>query len=414
MITSGEKGTRAPSPFSCSGYRALWISNLTCNTGVLIQTVGVSWIVVAAHASPLLVALVQVAFSLPFVLISPFSGAISDSMDRREVMIGAQAVLLVVSIALASLAWTGHASPLIVITGTLLAGCSLAFNGPALMASIGDAVPREALADAVIYNAIGLNIARSVGPALGGMLVAVLGAVANFSVNAAGAFVWILVLGRWHAVDTHPVEARPAKTAEPLFAAIGVGIRYAIASPNIKAAVLRSLVFGTAFSGIQALMPLIARDLLLGGPNMYGLLSGSFGIGALVGAMICARTRKHLSAERILQLCTVASALAGFVTALSTAPWLTALCVAISGATWVVAFSIFNITVQLASARWVVARTLSLYQMAVFSGIALSSYIVGLVADYLGTAWSLLAMSGAGIGSMASGILLPIKPKSGS
>lgn len=398
------------SPFAIPSYRTLWLTNLAVNAGTMIQMVGAQWVLVERGASPQIVALVQTASSIPLVLISPLSGAISDAADRRQVMITAQAVLAVASVTLALLVWGGVAQPWLVLGAIFLAGCSLAFNGPAFMASVADTVPRPRLPDAVLANAVGLNIARSIGPGLGGMLIAATGALANFALAAAISLLLIVLLAHWRPGHLEIAPSGNAAPEEPLIGAISTGFRFAAKSPPIRAAILRAIAFGLAFSALQALMPLVAHELLGGGAGLFGALFASFGIGALTGAFTGGRLRRYLAAETIVRVCTVAAALAGVGIAFSHWAWFSAICVAVAGATWVVGFSIFNVTIQLASPRRIGGRTLSLYQMAAFTGIAGGSWIGGFFADHWGMTIALLAMSAIGTATLLVGLMLPIRP----
>lgn len=398
---------KGPSPFALPSYRVLWFANLACNVAVLIQSIGASWSLVEQGASPQTVALVQTALSLPLILISPLSGAICDAMDRRKVMVFAQLLLGIVALILVSLAHTGVSSAIGVLACMFLAGCSLAFNGPAFMASIADAVPRKILPDAVLANAVGLNLARSIGPAIGGALLAAAGIATTYLVAACIALGLVLLLARWR--PERQATADDTADPEPLIGAIWAGFRFAMATPQIKAALLRAALFTFAFSMVQALMPLVASDLLEGGPELYGILFGCFGVGALVGALSGSRIRRAISDEFLVRLCIVLLCLGGPAIALSTNIVLTAFVVAISGASWVVALAIFNTTIQLASPRRIGGRTLSIYQMAVFTGIASGSWLSGLVADIGSVETAFLAMGGAGLLTLLAGLALPIR-----
>ena len=281
-----------------------------------------------------------------------------------------------------------------------------------MTASASDTIPRSALPEAVVYNAIGLNLARSMGPALGGVIVAIAGALANFAVNAVASMGLVVLLWRWRPGIAHGGEGKEDPQDQPqdgLFSAIAAGVRFAWAMPQIRAALGRALLFGTAFSGLQALMPLIVHDLLAGGPALFGILSGAFGVGALGGAIASKALRKRLSAEAIIQLCSVSSAIACLAIAESSLVILTASSVALAGAAWVIGFSIYNVSIQLASPRSMGARALSLYQMAVFAGVALGSWLAGLVVECFGIATGLLALGLFGLASMAGGLILPIR-----
>lgn len=396
----------ARSPFAFPAYRSLWVANLACNAAVLIQSVGASWSLVEHGASPQVVALVQTALSLPLMLMSPLSGAISDRIDRRLVMLGAQFLMGLVAILLVVLEQTGNNSAPLILGCMFLSGCSLAFNGPAFMSSIADTVPRERLPDAVLTNAIGLNLARSVGPATGGILLAAAGVAINYLVAAALALGLVLLLWRWR--PTYPAVDQPTGVGEKLIGAIGEGFRFAMATPPVKAALIRTGLFTGAFSIIQALMPLIASKLLSGGPDLYGFLFGCFGVGALVGALAGTRLRRMTTHEGLVRLCIVVLSVTGLVVALSTSVAISAIAVGLAGGAWVVALAIFNTTIQLGSPRRIGGRTLSIYQMSVFAGVAGGSWIGGLIADGFGTAAALLAMAAIGALTLAAGFVLPI------
>src|SRR4029453_5238906 len=288
---------RAPSalsPFSYPVFRSIWIASLLSNFGSLIQSVGASWMMLSIAASPDMVALVQASTALPIMLLSLVAGAMADNMDRRRVMVFAQIFMLVVSVVLALCAWTGLVGPWTLLVFTFAIGCGAAFFAPAWQASVGDMVPRPEVPGAVALNSMGFNIARSVGPAIGGAIVAAAGAAAAFGVNAASYIALLIVLARWQ---------RPPRTAalpsETLGIAMAAGIRYVAMSPPIRTVLLRAAVFGFGASSILALLPLVAKHLVAGGPLTYGLLLGAFGVGAVTGALGAARLRERLSTEAI-------------------------------------------------------------------------------------------------------------------
>jgi MFS family permease len=236
-------------------------------------------------------------------------------------------------------------------------------------------VPRAQLPAAVALNSMGFNIARSVGPAIGGLIVAAAGAAAAFAVNAFGYIPLIIVLARWRA-PAHPRLHPP----ETLGLAIGAGIRYVAMSPAIRIVLLRSAVFGVAAAAVMALIPVVAKDLLAGGPLTYGFLLGAFGLGAVAGALGNARLRQRLSTEAIVRWASVGFAVAAAIIGVSDSLLATMSGFFVAGAGWLLALSTFNVAVQMSAPRWVVARALSLYQMATFSGLALGSWLWGEVA----------------------------------
>ncbi|PZO89294.1 MAG: MFS transporter [Sphingomonas sanxanigenens] len=366
----------ALAPFRHPIFRAVWIASLVSNFGGLIQSVGASWMMTGIAPSPMYVALVQASTTLPIMLLSLVAGAIADNMDRRLVMLWAQGFMLVVSAMLSAFALLGWITPWLLLTFTFLIGVGTAFNGPAWQASVGDMVPRQDLPGAVALNSMGFNIARSTGPAIGGLIVAAGGAAAAFGFNALSYVGLVVVLAMWR-------PAREARLLPPegLATAMGAGIRYVAMSPDIGRVLARALVFGVAASAVPALNPLVAKVVLGGGPLTYGVLLGAFGLGAVGGALLSGRLRDRLSSEALVRLCALSFGLASVAVAFS--PWLllSMAMLAICGAGWVIALSTFNVTVQLFSPRWVVARSLALYQTAAFGGMAIGSWIWGLIAE---------------------------------
>lgn len=365
----------ALAPLRYPVFRAVWVASTLSNLGGLIQSVGASWMMLSIARSADKVALVQASVALPVMMLSLFAGAMADNLDRRKVMLVAQVFMLLVSVSLAVCAWTEALSPWLLLCFTFLIGCGGAFNAPAWQASVGDMLPRPQLPAAVALNSMGFNIARSVGPAIGGAIVAAAGAAAAFAVNAVSYLGLIVVLARWRPAPSPQLLPR-----ETLGVAVAAGIRYASMSPIIRAVLGRSLVFGIGGSVVAALLPLVAKTLDEGGPLTYGSLLGAFGIGAVAGALLSARLRRLLSTEAVVRGSSLTFAIAVGSVGVSTYLPLTLLMLLVAGAGWVLALSTFNVAVQLSAPRWVVARALSLYQMAAFGGIAAGSWLWGAVA----------------------------------
>lgn len=376
---------------------------MASNLGGLIQSVGASWMMISIAPSADMVALVQASITLPIMLLSLVAGAIADNLDRRIVMIGAQIFMLIVSIALAAFAWMGLITPWLLLLFTFLIGCGSAFNAPAWQASVGDMVPRAELPGAVALNSMGFNIARSVGPAIGGIIVAAAGAAAAFTVNAFSYVALIRVLFRWRP----PLNPRQLPR-ETLGIAMAAGVRYVAMSPAIRVVLVRSAVFGVGASAVIALMPLIAKVLIAGGPLTYGLLLGAFGIGAVGGAFASARLRESISTEAIVRWACLGFAISAAITSSSTHLLITIPALLLAGAGWVLTLSTFNVTVQMSAPRWVVARALSLYQMAAFGGLAGGSWLWGVAAASEGVTVALLEASAVMLVCAALGYWLPL------
>ncbi|MGH7025884.1 MFS transporter [Brevundimonas sp.] len=399
--TAPRVRTGALAPLNHPVFRAVWITSLVTNFGGLIQSVGAAWMMTSI-ASPQMVALVQASVSLPIMMLSLAAGALADTVDRRRIMLAAQSFMLLVSAGLAAMTWMGWITPWVLLSFTFLIGCGAAFNGPAWQASVGDMVPREDLAGAVTLNSMGFNLARSVGPAIGGMIVAAAGAAAAFAVNAFSYVGLLIVLFRWK-----PDRPKQALPREGLLAAMAGGLRYAFLSPRVTAVLLRAVVFGVGASAVQALMPLVARE-GGGGPLVFGLLLGAFGVGAVGGALFVGKLRAKYETETIVRVAGLTFAAAAAVIGYS--PWLilTLPALMITGAGWVLVLSTFNVTVQMSVPRWIVARALALYQMAAFGGMAGGSWLWGSMAQHQGLDVALGLSGGVLLLSVLIGLRVPL------
>lgn len=402
-LEASDKPASALAPFQHRIFRNVWFASLASNFGGLIQSVGAAWLMASISTSADLVALVQASTTLPIMLFSLVAGAIADNFDRRKLMLTAQVFLLAVSIALTVFSYLGLMTPWLLLAFTFLVGCGTAFNGPAWQSLVGEMVPRQHLAAAITLNSMGFNIARSVGPAVGGIIVATAGAFAAFAFNAVSYIGLVFILARWR-----PAVPPRVLPPEPLTAAMAAGIRYIVMSPNITVVLLRGAVFGLAAVCVQALMPLIARDLIHGGPLTFGFLLGAFGAGAVGGALLSGRLRQTVSAETLTRGAFMGFALCAAGSGLSSSLILTVLAMLAGGASWVLALSSFNATVQLSAPRWVVGRALALYQMATFGGMAFGSWAWGLTAEHYGAANALLISAAVLVAGAALGFKYPL------
>ncbi|MEO5812343.1 MAG: MFS transporter [Rhodanobacter sp.] len=384
-------------------FRGVWAASTVSNLGVLIQSVGASWLMIAIAPSAEMVALVLASVYLPIMLLSLVAGAVADNLDRRQVMLAAQIFMLIVSATLAACAWAGLITPWLLLFFTFLMGCGSAFNGPAWQASVGDMVPRTELPGAVALNSMGFNMARSAGPAIGGAIVAAAGAAAAFAVSAVSNVALIAVLLRWRP----PPRAR-SLPRETLGIAVAAGVRFVAGSPAILTVLVRSAVFCVAAGGLMALMPLIAKDLIGGGPLTYGLLLGAFGVGAVAGAIGSARLRQLMSTEAVVRWTSIGFAIAAAIAGTSTHLLVTMAVLLVAGAGWLLALATFNVAVQMSAPRWVVARALSIYQMAAFGGLAAGSWLWGEVTASGGITLALLAASVVMLACAALGRWLPV------
>jgi MFS family permease len=367
----------------------IWSASLVSSFGTLIQAVGASWMMTSIAPSADMVALVQASTTLPLMLLSLPSGATADIWDRRLLMLIAQGLMLVVAAALTVIGYLGLITPWTLLTLTFLLGCGTALYAPAWQSSVGEQVPRADLPSAVALNSLAFNIARTAGPAIGGVIVAKAGPPAAFLLNSLSYVALIIVLALWR----RPKPA-PFLPPENMFMAMGAGIRYARLSPDIRTVLIRGGTFGVLGSSIWALMPLIARDLIGGNAVTYGVLLGAFGSGAVLGALSSTSLRRRYTNEIIVRVSTAAFGIGSIITAVSSWHALSMAALMLGGASWVLALSTFNVTVQTSSPRWVVGRTVAIYQMVTFGGLSIGSWLSGVVASQFGLGVC-LASSGA-------------------
>ena len=366
-------------PFRHRDFRALWTATLISNFGALVQAVGAAWMMTQLTDSATLIALVQASNTLPIMIFALISGALADIFDRKTLLLAAQGFMAAVSVLLAVLTWQGWMTPILLLSLTFLIGVGQAIYNPPWQASMQDLVPREDLPAAVSLNSVGFNLMRSVGPAAGGIITAAFGAAAAFAVNAVSYIPLLGALMRWHP-QTPPRTTSP----EPFVAAVGAGLRYVALSPNLMRVLLRGALFGFSAIVIMALLPLVAKEQPQGGSMLFGLLLGCFGLGAIGGALLNPILRERLDNENVVRLAFAGFAASALVLAWTDSVWSHALAMLPAGASWVLALSLFNVTVQLSTPRWVVARALALYQTAVFGGMAVGSWVWGAVASVHG------------------------------
>src|SRR5690554_6165230 len=375
-------------PFRHQAFRLLWLATLASNLGGLVQSVGAGWMMTTLTDSHNMMALVQASTTLPIMIFSLAAGALADNFDRRVVMLIAQGGMALVSVLLAVLAFMNLMSPWLLLSLTFMIGAGTALFNPSWQASMGDIVPRSDLPGAVTLNAMGFNMMRSVGPAVGGLIVALAGAAAAFALNALTYLPLIIALLRWK--PERPANRLPR---EGFGSAILAGIRYVSLSPSLTTVLFRSFLFGLSAVAILALLPSVAAEYVGGGALAYGTLLGCFGLGAIGGAFINGRVRERFSNEWIVRAACIGFALSCAGLGFSRDLILSHAVLVPAGACWVLSMSLFNVSIQLSSPRWVVGRALSLYQTATFGGMALGSWIWGVGADAWGPG-NALAVSG--------------------
>ncbi|MFG3594711.1 MFS transporter [Bradyrhizobium sp. RDI18] len=397
--TFSADGITAPLRFAA--FRRIWLASLLSNLGALVRGVGAAWAMTQMTSSADMVALVQTAVMLPVMLISMPAGAIADMHDRRIVALVSLAIAFAGATALTTLAWFDLITPNLLLALCFAVGCGWALMDPAWQSSVNEQVPSQALPAAVALNSISYNIARSVGPAIGGIVVATAGAVAAFALSTLLYLPLMLALFLWKRI-AEPSRLPPEKFSR----AIVSGVRYILNSPSIKIVLTRAMVTGVIGAAIIALMPLVARDLLHGDAQTFGIMLGAFGLGAVIGALTITEVRERMSGEAAIRACALSMGGATAAVALSREPVLTAAALVVAGAVWMLSWALFNIGVQLAAPRWVAGRSLAAYQAAGSGGIAIGSWGWGDLTDAAGVQMALLVSAGLMLASPLLGLWL--------
>ncbi len=385
-------------PLSEPIFRALWLAGLFSNLGSWVHDLGASWLMTELTTSPLWVSLVQAAGSLPVFLLAVPAGALADVVDRRKLLIVSQLWMLLAALALALATYSGHASPTLLLFATCSLALGTALNTPAWQALVPELVHPPQLPAAIALNGLQINLARTLGPALGGILVSFLGPWAAFAFNAFTFAVVAFVLWRWKR-DCKP----PALPAERWFGAIQVGVRFVRYSPAFRGVLKRALAFFPWSAAMWAFLPLIARKELHIGAGGYGVLMGSMGFGAVTGALMMPRLRTRLSLNDLMSLASfIFAAVLGLLAVVRSYP-LVCLVMAGAGGAWLTMMSGFGVAAQSLLPSWVRARGLAVYVTVFFGSLAVGSAFWGALAAQIGIPHSLIAAS---IGLVVSFVLV--------
>ncbi|WGM47335.1 Enterobactin exporter EntS [Brevundimonas sp. NIBR10] len=386
--------TNLLAPFATPVFRRIWLASLLTNFGILIQGVGAAWTMSKLTSDASMVAMVQTALMLPMMLFALPAGAISDMFDRRLVCILALLLAFVGAMTLSCLSFAGLLTPWILLGFCFIVGTSMALFSPAWQSSVAEQVPVEALAPAIALTGISYNVARSFGPAIGGVIVAAFGAIGAFVANAVAYVPLLIVLFLWKR------KPEPARLApETFWRAIVSGLRFIRYSPSHRLFILRTAAFGLIGGVAPALTPLIAKDLLGGGATVYGVLLGAFGLGAVAGAVVLPWIRKRCSTETASRLSAAAMAGALLLVGLSRNEALGILGMLVAGLAWTTVLTLYSISVQISAPRWVAGRALAIYQATITGGVAMGAIAWGQLVNLIGvqqalvTAASLMAAS---------------------
>jgi MFS family permease len=372
-------------------FRSLWVAAVISYTGTWMQNVGAGWMMTQLTMSPLMVSLVQAATMLPVFLVILPAGALADMVDRRRLLLITQIWMVIAAGALGLLSLTHHVTPWVLLLLTFVLGIGSVMNDPAWQAITPEVVSEACHAPAVALNSVGFNVARAVGPALGGLVIAAAGSGIAFLLNAASFFGVILFLYRWKRLPLERVETGRIQDA------IRTGLRYGWSTPVVRCVLIRTLAFSLAASSLLALLPILASPYGAGG---YGLLLGSFGLGALGGAALLSRFRNRFSVDLIMVFAIVGFAVTTFAAGqVEGFGWLAVVLFA-SGTAWIAILACLNVTAQTMSPSWLRARSLSMYLLVLQGGMAVGSAAWGFLANRFGVPAALLGSAialGAGL-----------------
>jgi MFS family permease len=373
-------------PLKIPLFRDRWIASTISSVGTWMQDTAGTWLMTSLTASPLLIALMQTAASLPVLLLGLLAGATADIFDRRKLLIFWQTWMLGSVGILAVLTFLGHVSPWWLLAFTFLLNVGSAMNNPAWQAIVPELVPRELIPDSVSLNAASNNLARAVGPALGGLMVAGFkgvhgGAASVFFLNSLSfaGVIWVLV--NWKRVPLF----KSALPSERIAGSIQSGLRYVRYAPDLQSSLVRAFIFPFFISAIWSLLAVVARRDLKQGPLGYGILNGSLGLGALIAATVLHRVRQRFSADQILGASSLYNVGVLLVLAFVRSPSIIIAVLVFSGFAWTSTMSTLNVSVQLAVPAWVGARALGTYMMTFQGGMAIGSILWGYIAEHTST-----------------------------
>ena len=377
-VTGAAPSASALGPLRIALFRALWIASLVSSIGGWMQTVGAQWFLVEHHSDAAIVALIQTASAAPFLLLGIPAGVLGEFVNRRTLLIIVQSCLVAIGIVLSVVTWTGGMTPALLLAFTFLLGAGSAVQGPAYQALIPEIVPREIIPSAAALSSIGVNVARSIGPALAGIAIASLGIPFVFALNALSFAVFLVVLIAWRGYTP------PAHRPEPFIEATRAGIRYVWNSGVVRRVLIRLALFIVPASALWALLPLVASSQLGLDSNGYGLLLGALGVGSVGGAFVIPKARAKLGANATVMIACAAFGAVISLTAISRSLPLTLVVLVVGGVAWIAVIASLNGSVQAFLPSWVRSRGLSVYQLVLFGSTAAGSAAAGAVAQAIG------------------------------
>ncbi|MDC0723641.1 MFS transporter [Nannocystis bainbridge] len=379
-------------------FRSLWLGALGSNIALWVQNAVGSWDMTTLADAPIYVALLQTMSGAPVLLVGLPAAAFADLFDRRGLLVGFAAWMAAVSLVLAALSFTGALGPAALLAATFALGLGAALSAPLWQSVLPSQVAASELASAVTLGGVAVNLARAVGPALGGVGVALLGSGAVYAFNACLFTLVVVQVLRWR-----PERERPPQSPERVVGAIVAGLRFAGHAPVLRAVIARAGAFIVCGSALWALLPVIARRELHMSPLRFGALLGCVGAGALLGAAVMPRLRARWGPDRLTLAASLAYAATMLALGFVRSEALLYLSMLATGVAWISIMSSLNVAAASAAPGWVHARALGLYLLVFQGGLALGSLAWGSLAGLLGPPRTLaIAAAGVALGALVT------------
>jgi MFS family permease len=380
------KPPSARAAFRHRAFTVIWIATVVSNIGTWMYNAASGWLMVSLDSDALLVSLVQVATSLPMFLFALAAGALADIFDKRRFLIGVETFTTVLSALFAALVQLGHVTPGSLLLFMFLIGAGGALSAPGWQAVVPQLVPAADLAPAVAANSVGINISRAIGPALAGSIIGLAGIAAPFWVNAISNLGVIAALLWWRA----PTARANRLPAERFGSAMRTGFRHARHNPFLRATLIRAIAFFLFASAYWALLPLVARDQIAGGPALYGILLGAIGAGAVGGAFALPWAKSRLGPDGVVVAASIGTALALLMFGLARMAVTGFIASLLAGASWIAVLANLNVSAQVALPNWVRGRGLALFVTVFYGAMTLGSALWGMVAKHAGLPLTLM------------------------
>ncbi|HOC46136.1 MAG TPA: MFS transporter [Syntrophorhabdaceae bacterium] len=369
-------------------FRTLWMANVASLVGSWMHETASAWLMTSMTVSPFMVALLQTSMTLPFFLMALPAGALADIIDRRKILLTAQAIMLLAAVILGLFTLTGTVTPVIILVLTFTLAIAAAVNAPTWQSIIPELISRDHLQSAVTLGSVAFNVARVVGPVLGGVLLALAGPASVFFANALSFTGVIFALFHWKY--RQPEQSLPA---ERFIGAIRTGVGYVRNVSQVKTVLMRMAVFSFFGSSLWTFLPIIARVWLSLSPSGFGLLMCFFGTGGLLGAVLLPRAGLVLRLKPLANCATLLFAASIAILSFSKLSWLTAIALIVGGAAWLVLISTYNTAILSIVPSWVRGRVMSVFMLVFFGPFATGSALWGFLGSWLGITPTLILTS---------------------